>query len=599
MENLEGQIFNRMYQVLEKIGSGGMSTVYKGIIVGLNKIVAIKVISKKVLTERFLKEASALSRLNHPNIIDIYWVGNEKSYYYMVMKYIEGITFARMIKDEGPLSFQSARAIFYPILNALGYMHEMGVLHRDVKPSNVMIDRHGAIIITDFGLAKITSEEEITKSRETMGTPEYISPEQIVAAKDIDHRADIYSFGILMYEALTGITPFSGDLFEVINKHMTEMPKSPQEIVPSIPTELSDIVMKCLEKNPADRFQSAGELLKNLQSFEQNYYKQAQGLMPTIIISQQKIKDTEPEIKITDPNIRLKDSKSIDWRPKFREAYYNGKVDEMMEILHNFVEHALNLWTAEEQKLLERMSNVMEISLAVENLVEAGSFLIQNWHKDIDQIFTSSEGYFEQIARLYKKSLNRLIRKNFMEKYHLAKTMLKTERIEILHPAYLTNLIVKTIITLGGLCVFYGRINLLKLLLTTSLHSADITGSLASLVGYEGVAEKESGSLLTSTVRFIKVNKIYEYFDESEESVWSSLVKFDYLRCTWLFKEKMGFFTFFRSNVKKSIYEQAILWLRENAKKFYELFQSDPLPIFNAFDKYWEKNAHLVSYQSS
>lgn len=251
------------YRLIDRLGQGGMATVYKAYEAALDRYVAIKVLPQilaadPTFTQRFRREAKAIAQLDHPNIVPIFSYGEENGITYIAMQFIRGGTLKH---SEPAYNTNEALQLLLPIARALGYAHKRGIIHRDVKPSNVLISEDGRPILADFGLAQMTdSSLHLTQSGVGMGTPTYMSPEQGQGEK-VDHRTDIYSFGIMLYELVTGEAPFRADTpMAVVIKHLTAPMPMPRQINPAIPEEVEALILKATAKNPDDRFQSAEEM---------------------------------------------------------------------------------------------------------------------------------------------------------------------------------------------------------------------------------------------------------------------------------------------------------------------------------------------------
>ena len=256
------------YRVIAKLGQGGMATVFKAYHPALDRYVALKVLhpvfkETPQFLERFRREAKVVAKLEHPNIVPVYDFAEHEGFPYLVMKFIEGRTLkARM--TEGPLSPQEGLRIARAVGKALSYAHAQGVLHRDVKPSNIMLADDGGIYLTDFGLARIAAAGESTLSSDMfLGTPQYISPEQAKGLKDLDARTDVYSFGIVLYEMVVGRVPFSADTpFSIIHDHIYTPLPLPRQINPKVPLGVQRVLLKALAKERADRFQNIEDLVE-------------------------------------------------------------------------------------------------------------------------------------------------------------------------------------------------------------------------------------------------------------------------------------------------------------------------------------------------
>lgn len=266
----------RNYVLEEKIGEGGMGEVWRSRHQMLNKPVAIKVMVERLLTDpsfeaRFIHEAQAQARLQHPHIIGATDFFCEQGRYYLVMPMIEGYSLEERL-TRGPMSIEEALWISADALAALDYAHQQAVIHRDVKPSNILIDRNGRAYLTDFGIALMMGQERRTRTGIAIGTPHYMSPEQILRPRSVDHRTDVYSFGCVLYEMLTGRTPFEvGDAEEdtdyvIKEAHVHRAPRPLSQFNPSIPPMVDAIVMRALAKNPDERFVSCGEFAREFMS---------------------------------------------------------------------------------------------------------------------------------------------------------------------------------------------------------------------------------------------------------------------------------------------------------------------------------------------
>lgn len=270
--NLIGKIIGNRYEILEEAGNGGMATVYKAKDHVLNRMVAVKVLKDEFTTDadfikRFNTEAQSAAGLSHANIVSIYDVGHEEenNLYYIVMELVKGKTLKEIINKDGPLSWKWAVNIAMQIASALEVAHKNGIIHRDIKPHNIIITEDGVAKVTDFGIAKAVSNSTITAFGTTIGSVHYFSPEQAKGGIT-DAKSDLYSLGVVMYEMLTGKVPFDADTpVSVALKHMQEDPVPPIEVNPEIPQAVNDIVMKAMQKNPVNRYQSATEMLVDLR----------------------------------------------------------------------------------------------------------------------------------------------------------------------------------------------------------------------------------------------------------------------------------------------------------------------------------------------
>ena len=264
----DGIVLGKRYEVLSKIGAGGMADVYKGKDTMLNRYVAIKVLKKEYredenFVRKFHSEAQAAAGLLNPNIVNVYDVGEDRGLYYMVMELVEGITLKEYIEKKGKLSHKEVISIAIQMCNGIGAAHAAGIVHRDIKPQNVMISRDGKVKVTDFGIAKAVSSNTISSN--AMGSVHYTSPEQARGGYS-DAKSDIYSIGITLYEMVTGRVPFDGEsTVEVAMKHLQQEITPPSEYAPDIPYSLEQIILKCTQKNSERRYASTADLTRDLK----------------------------------------------------------------------------------------------------------------------------------------------------------------------------------------------------------------------------------------------------------------------------------------------------------------------------------------------
>jgi len=268
-----GTIFAGRYKIIEELGKGGMGKVYKAIDKKLNEEVALKLIkpeiaSDKKTLERFNNELKFARKIAHKNVGRMYELMEEKGTHFITMEYVPGQDLRGLIRQTGQLTVGTALSIAKQVCEGLTEAHRLGVIHRDLKPQNIMIDKEGNARIMDFGIARSVSGKGITGAGVMVGTPEYMSPEQ-VESKETDQRSDIYSLGVILYEMVTGRVPFEGDTpLSVAVKHKTEAPPDPKQVNTQIPEDLSRLILKCLEKDSDKRYQSAGEVRAELENIE-------------------------------------------------------------------------------------------------------------------------------------------------------------------------------------------------------------------------------------------------------------------------------------------------------------------------------------------
>lgn len=275
MDSNIGKRLDGRYELLELIGVGGMADIYRARDIQEDRIVAVKILKTEFagsdeFLRRFRNESKAIALLSHPNIVKIYDVGFTDKVQFIVMEYVDGITLTDYIEQQGVLKWRDAVHFTVQVLKALQHAHDRGIVHRDVKSSNIMLLRDGNIKVMDFGIARFNRENNKTVSDKTIGSVHYISPEQ--ARGDLtDERSDIYSVGVALYEMLTGKKPFDGDTAVAIAlKHMQSAPKRPSEINETIPEGIEQIVLKAMQKDPQQRYQTAGEMIADLEEFKKN-----------------------------------------------------------------------------------------------------------------------------------------------------------------------------------------------------------------------------------------------------------------------------------------------------------------------------------------
>ncbi|MCU1372957.1 MAG: serine/threonine protein kinase with sensor(s) [Actinomycetia bacterium] len=286
MADEETRVYNGRYELHRRIARGGMADVYLARDLLLDRPVALKVLFPEFSTdqgfvERFRREAQSAANLSHPNIVSIYDWGEEDGTYFIVMEYVEGRSLAQILRDEGALLPDRAADITTDIAAALGFAHRNGVIHRDVKPGNVLLSPLGQVKVTDFGIARaVSTQDNLTQTGTVMGTATYFSPEQ-ARGEQVDPRSDVYSLGVVLYELLTGEPPFTGDNpVAVAYKHVQEQADRPTLRNPHIPAALEAVVMKALAKNPANRYASADDLAADLRRFRDGRPVLAEGILP-------------------------------------------------------------------------------------------------------------------------------------------------------------------------------------------------------------------------------------------------------------------------------------------------------------------------------
>ena len=267
--NLEGRLLGNRYEIIEKVGNGGMATVYKAKCHVLNRFVAVKVLKDEFTTDeefikRFNTEAQAVASLTHPNIVSVYDVGHEGNLYYIVMELIKGRTLKEIITEEGKMSWKWSVNVAIQIASALETAHKNKIIHRDIKPHNIIITEDGIAKVTDFGIAKSVSNSTITAFGTTIGSVHYFSPEH-ARGGFTDEKSDLYSLGVVLYEMVTGKVPFNADTpVSIALKHMQETPVEPKVLNNEIPNPLNKIIMKAMQKEVTLRYLNATEMLRDL-----------------------------------------------------------------------------------------------------------------------------------------------------------------------------------------------------------------------------------------------------------------------------------------------------------------------------------------------
>ena len=312
----KGQKINDRYEIIKTIGEGGMANVYLANDTILDRKVAIKVLrgdlsNDEKFIRRFQREALSVSNLSHPNIVEVYDVGEEDGQYYIVMEYIEGKTLKQLLKKRETLSLPEVIDIMLQLTDGLAHAHESYIIHRDIKPQNIMIEDNGLVKITDFGIAMALNATQLTQTNSVMGSVHYLPPEQ-ANGKSATVKSDIYSLGILMYELITGSVPFKGDnAVEIALKHMKEKIPSIRKQNPTIPQSVENIVIKATAKNPRNRYDSVKEMHDDLEiCMEKENAKKV-----TFEYPENDIDDSEPitkkkeKNKIEKPNVEYTEKK--------------------------------------------------------------------------------------------------------------------------------------------------------------------------------------------------------------------------------------------------------------------------------------------------
>src|SRR5512133_3611017 len=269
-DTLIDSVFDGRYRIIRKLGAGGMADVYLAEDQELGRRVAIKILNDRhaaddSFVERFRREAKNAAGLSHPNIVSIYDRGEAEGTYYIAMEFLDGRSLKELIVGRGPAPIKTAIDYARQILAAVGFAHRHGIVHRDIKPHNVLVSPEGRLKVTDFGIAR-SGASQMTEVGSIIGTAQYLSPEQARGAP-VDQTSDLYSTGIVLYELLTGGVPFSGESpVEIAMKHLSETPDPPSAQRPDIPNDLDLVVLRALAKEPADRYQSAAAMDADLET---------------------------------------------------------------------------------------------------------------------------------------------------------------------------------------------------------------------------------------------------------------------------------------------------------------------------------------------
>lgn len=268
-----GQVLGNRYELLEKIGEGGMSVVYKARCNKLNRLVAVKVLKREFcdneeIVKKFKIEATAIATLSDTNIVNVLDVGTQDDINYIVMEYVKGKTLKEIINNEGPLGYEDVINKALQISEALKCAHDNGIIHRDVKPQNILVSENGLVKVTDFGIAKSATSSTMTSTTTVMGSAHYFSPEQ-AKGEIVDIRTDLYSLGVVLYEMVTGKVPFDAESpVAIALKHIQEQPNSPKMVNSKVPTSLNDLILKLMSKEPKDRYQTADDVIIDLQKIK-------------------------------------------------------------------------------------------------------------------------------------------------------------------------------------------------------------------------------------------------------------------------------------------------------------------------------------------
>lgn len=327
----KGQKINDRYEIIKSIGEGGMANVYLAKDTILDREVAVKVLRGDLSTDekfirRFQREALSVSNLSHPNIVEVYDVGEEDGQYYIVMEYIEGKTLKQLLNKRGALTLPEVIDIMTQLTDGLAHAHEAYIIHRDIKPQNIMIEDNGTVKITDFGIAMAVNATQFTQTNSVMGTVHYLPPEQ-ANGKGATVKSDIYSLGILMYELLTGSVPFKGDnAVEIALKHMKEKLPSIRKQNPLIPQSVENIVIKACAKNPRNRYDTVKEMHDDIvDAMERENEKKIVFEYPENDLDEPKVNTVSKPKKVVDKPTE-EEEKLLDKEPIVVESKSKNKI---------------------------------------------------------------------------------------------------------------------------------------------------------------------------------------------------------------------------------------------------------------------------------
>ena len=296
MDRFIGRLLDNRYEILEVIGTGGMAVVYKARCHRLNRLVAIKILKDEYSQDeefrrRFHQESQAVAMLSHPNIVSVYDVSTSRDADYIVMELIDGITLKQYMEKKGVLNWKETLHFSTQIAKALEHAHGRGIVHRDIKPHNVMVLKNGSVKVADFGIAQVMSKSN-TLTKEALGSVHYISPEQAKGGR-VDNRSDLYSLGVVMYEMMTGRPPYDGESpVAVAIKHINGGAPMPSTLNPNIPGGLEQIIMKAMAQDPNRRYASATEMLNDMEEFRKN---------PSILFDYSGVANQEPQLRVVPP----------------------------------------------------------------------------------------------------------------------------------------------------------------------------------------------------------------------------------------------------------------------------------------------------------
>ncbi len=384
-----GSIFADRYKIVTELGRGGMGKVYRAIDQKIDEEIAIKLVKPEIAAdkktiERFGNELKMARKIAHRNVCKMYYLGEEKGAHYITMEYVPGEDLKSMIRMSGQLSTGMAIKVAKQVCDGLTEAHSLGVVHRDMKPNNIMIDKSGEARIMDFGIARLLKAKSITGAGIMIGTPEYMSPEQ-VEGKEVDQRSDIYSLGIILYEMVTGKVPFEGDTpFTIGMKHKGETPEEPKNLNAQIPEDLNSLILKCLKKEKDQRYQSAEEVHSELEKIEQ-------GLPTTERMAAKKKPTTSREI-----TVKFSLDKHFKWGLFFAAAVLIGIIvwqllPKRAPLLAPKIENSIAVISFENQTGDQGYDYLQKAipNLLISHMEQTGGFYVATWermHDLLDQM---------------------------------------------------------------------------------------------------------------------------------------------------------------------------------------------------------------------
>jgi len=397
-ELTSGSTFAGRYQIIEELGKGGMGKVYKTHDKKIDEKVALKLInpliaSDKKTVERFSNELKYARKIRHKNVCQMFDLGESNGVHFITMEYVHGEDLKRLIRKVGNLSPSQTIAIAKQICLGLAEAHKLGIVHRDLKPQNIIVDEDGYARIMDFGIARVLKTKGITGAGVMIGTPEYMAPEQ-VEAKEIDQRSDIYSLGVMLFEMGTGQLPFAGDTpFSVGIKQKTEAPPDPRSLNPNIPDDLGRLILKCLEKEKEDRFQSAGEVRTGLEQIEQGFPTSDRIVTPKKTVTSKEITVTVGVKKLIPIGAVLTAAVLVLvlWQVLSREKIISAPI----------IDNSIAVISFENQtgdKTYDYLQKAIP-SLLITSLENAGSFYVATWERMYDLLRQMGKGEVQNIGR--------------------------------------------------------------------------------------------------------------------------------------------------------------------------------------------------------